>query len=158
MIDITHTPLKHQRENYVLNELLEVRPPILTADGLTAFFHDRAHIFGNETPWLSEEEMQRQRTTFMFAEVSDLHIYENDEEKMKADFIFRGIEHRGFSITDPAFKTKERRIKRAALLFSLPDAAYTRYGNKLYYKFICAVYPLKGKLAGQAMKLPIEIS
>ena len=79
----------------------------------------------------------------MFAEVSDLHIYENDEEKMKADFIFRGIEYKGFSITDPAFKTRERRIKRAALLFSLPDVAYTRYGNELYYKFICAVYPLK---------------
>ena len=143
LVDITHAPLRYQRENYVLNELLEVRPPILTADGLTAFFHDQAHVFGNENPWLTEEEMQRQRATFMFAEVSDLCIYENDEEKMKADFIIRGIEHKGFSITDPAFKTRKRRIKRAALLFSLPDAAYTRYGNELYYKFICAVYPLK---------------
>ena len=79
----------------------------------------------------------------MFAEVGDLCIYENDEEKMKADFIFRSIKHKGFSITDPAFKTRECRIKRATLLFSLPDAAYTRYGNELYYKFICAVYPLK---------------
>jgi len=81
--------------------------------------------------------------TFLFAEVNGLHIYENDEGKMKADFVFRGIEHKGFSITDPAFKTRERRIEKAALLFSLPDAAYTRYGNDLYYKFICAVYPLK---------------
>jgi len=143
LADITHAPLKHQRENYVLNELLEVLPPKLTADGLTAFFHDWAHIFGNENPWLTEEEMQRQRVTFIFAEVSDLRIYENDEEKMKADFVYRGKEHKGFSITDPAFKARERQIKRAALLFSLPDAAYTRYGNELYYKFICAVYPLK---------------
>jgi len=92
--------------------------------------------------------MRSQRKTFLFAEVSDLHIYENDEDKTKADFVFRGVTHKGFSITDPAFKTRERRIKKAALLFSLPDVAYTRYGNELYYKFICAVYPLKAAEKG----------
>jgi hypothetical protein len=143
LVDITHAPLKHQRENYILNELLNVRPPILVPDSVVAFLQKPAHIFTTENPWLTEEEMLRQRSTFLFAEVTDLHIYENDEEKHKADFIFRGTEYKGFSITDPAFKTMERRIKRAALLFSLPDAAYTRYGNELYYKFICAVYPLK---------------
>jgi len=37
----------------------------------------------------------------MFAEVSDLRIYETDEEKMKADFIFRGIEHKGCPLEHP---------------------------------------------------------
>jgi hypothetical protein len=150
-VDITHAPLKHQRENYVLNELLSVRPPILTPDGLYAFLQKPRHIFSNGNPWLTEEEMCVQRTTFLFAEVSSLHIYENDEGKMKADFIFRGTEYKNFSITDPAFKARKRRIQRAALLLSLPDAAYTRYGNELYYKFICAVYPLRA--AGKTFEL-----
>ena len=143
LVDITHAPLKHQHENYVLNELLSVQSPKLSLDRLAEFTQNPTHIFVNELPWLTEEEMRVQRKTFLFAEVNGLHIYENDEGKMKADFVFHGVEHKGFSITDPAFKTREHRIKKAALLFSLPDAAYTRYGNDLYYKFICAVYPLK---------------
>ena len=99
-------------------------------------------IFGNNKPWLSEEEMCNKTSTFLFVEINDLHIHLNDEEKYKADFTYKNQTYEGFSITDPEYKTKERKISKAVVLVSLPDTPYNRYGSNLYYKFICAVYPL----------------
>ena len=76
-------------------------------------------------------------------EVDDLNICFNDEEKYKADFTYCNQLYKGFSITDFEFKKRERRIAKAVILVSLPDAPYTRYGHELYYKLVCAVYPIK---------------
>jgi hypothetical protein len=84
--------------------------------------------------------MRKQKSTFMFAEVEELRIYRNGENKYKADFLYKGNEYKGFSITDPKFMNCERKIERAKLLLSLPNAPYNRYGHDLFYKFICAVY------------------
>lgn len=137
--DILPAPLKHQPENYVLNELLEVQSAVLSADKLRSLFRNPAQIFADEKPWLTENEIFQQRNSLVFAQVDNLHIYENDEEKIKADFWLGGVEHKGFSITDPEFKSKAKKINSAMALFSLPDIPYARYGHELYYKFICAI-------------------
>lgn len=53
------------------------------------------------------------------------------------------IGYKGFSITDPKFKLRNRKISKSFIAVSLPEIPYKKYGNDLYYKFVCAVYPLK---------------
>jgi len=141
--DVEPAPLKHQKENHVLTELVESKKSSTSINDLGRFLQRPPLIFGNTMPWLSEEDMGKQKSTFLFVEVDDLRIYLNDEEKYKADFLYNGQAYEGFSITDPAFKTKEQKSAKAAILVSLPNAPYNRYGHELYYKFICAVYPIK---------------
>ena len=59
------------------------------------------------------------------------------------DFTYNNHAYKGFSITDPKFKLKNKKFSKAAILVSLPDTPYNRYENELYYKFICAVYPME---------------
>ena len=143
LIDVTHAPLKHQRENYILNEVIEKHKSHITINDLTRFLTNPRFIFSNENPWLTEEEMQGRKSTLLLVEVDDLQIYQNDEDKFKADFTYNNQAYKKFSITDPKFKTRERKIPKAIVLISLPDTPYTRYGHELYYKFISAVYPIK---------------
>lgn len=141
--NVQHTPLKHQTENYILAELLESRKSGKSINDLNIRLQKTPFIFAHTKPWLTEEEMRGQKTSFLFVEIDDLHIYQNNEEKFKADFFYRNQLYEAFSITDPEFKTKERKIKEAVILVSLPDTPYKRYGNDIYYKFIAAVYPIK---------------
>jgi hypothetical protein len=141
-VSAQHAPLKHQSENYVLTELLETHKSGKTIKDLNVRLQNPPFVFQNTEPCLTEKDMRNQKYSFLFVQVDDLHIYQNDEVKYKADFSYRGRDYESFSITDPGFKNKERTIKRTAILVSLPDAPYKRYGNELYYKFIAAVYPL----------------
>ena len=79
----------------------------------------------------------------MFIEVENLGIYRNDEDKFKADFKYEDEIYKGFSITDPEYKNRERTFTKAMILITLPEAPYKRYGHELYYKFVAAVYPLE---------------
>ena len=120
--DATHAPLKHQRENCVLNELLESHKTSASINDFKRRLQEPSFIFGNNKPWLSEEEMRNKKSTFLFVEINDLHIHLNDEEKYKADFTYKNQTYEGFSITDPEYKTKERKISKAIILVSLSDA------------------------------------
>lgn len=108
---------------------------------LIPFIECSPFILGDTNPWLSEKEMNNQKSTFLFVEVTELHIYENDEDKYKCDFMYNDYNYTGFSITDPEFKLKNKKFAKAAILVSLPDPSYNRYVNGFYYKFICAVCP-----------------
>jgi len=136
---IRPAPLKNQQENFIMEEVLGTAGTVKSSD-FNGLLSNSAFIFGNAEPWLNKNEMKKQTPTFLLADVEDLQIYRNNEDKYKADFLYKNNEYKGFSITDPKFLHGTRRIEKARLLFSLPDAPYSRYGLELFYKFICAVY------------------
>jgi len=136
---IKPAPLKNQQENFIMEEYLGTVGTVKSGD-FSGLLSNSAFIFGNAEPWLNKTEMKKQTPTFLLADVEDLQIYRNNEDKYKADFLYKNHEYKGFSITDPKFLHGTRRIEKARLLFSLPDAPYSRYGLELFYKFICAVY------------------
>ena len=141
-VDVTSAPLKHQKENHILNELIKFGKSTSSVEDLKKYIQNPAFVFLNTSPCLSEEEMKKLKNTLLFVEVSNLHIYQNNEGKYKCDFAYNNQNYKSFSITDSEFKLKSRKIYKAVILVSLPDAPYNRYGNELYYKFICAIYPL----------------
>lgn len=140
-VDVTCAPLEHQKENYILNKILNSSRSMTSINNLMPLLECSSFIFGDTNPWLDEKEINKPKSSFLFAEVTNLHIYENDEDKHKCDFIYNNYGYKGFSITDPEFKLKNKKFSKAFILVSLPNAPYNRYGNGLYYKFICAVYP-----------------
>ena len=137
--DIIPAPLKNQHENFILTEVSSVGGTAKISE-FNGLLTNSTFIFGNTEPRLTRREMRKQTSTIVFAEVDNLRIYRNCEDKYKANFMYRGNEYKGFSITDHKFLNCERKIESAKLLFSLPDAPYSRYGHDLFYKFICAVY------------------
>ena len=142
-INATSAPLKHQRENFILDALIRYRKSTISVENLKKYIQNPEFIFSSISPWLSEKEINRQKISFLFVEVTYLHIYENHEGKYKCDFTYNNRDYKGFSITDPKFKLKNKKIYSAAILVSLPDTPYNRYGSELYYKFICAIYPIE---------------
>lgn len=142
-VEAHHAPLEFQKENYILSRLINTYRSSVSIGDLKVFVQNPLFIFSNTNPWLDENEMNRQKSTFVFARVNNLYIFRNDEGKYKADFTYNNQEYKGFSITDPEFKLECRKILNAYVLVSLPSLPYNKYGKELYYKFICAVYPIK---------------
>ncbi|MCL1880553.1 MAG: hypothetical protein FWF76_00050 [Oscillospiraceae bacterium] len=110
-------------ENFILTEVSSVGGTAKISE-FNGLLTNSTFIFGNTEPRLTRREMRKQKSTIVFAEVDNLRIYRNCEDKYKADFMYRGNEYKGFSITDPKFLNCERKIESAKLLFSLPDAPY----------------------------------
>jgi hypothetical protein len=137
--DIIPAPLKNQHENFILTEIFNVGGKT-EINKFRNLLTNPLFIFGNTEHYLTKKEMKKQKSTLLFVEVEDIRIYRNCEDKYKVDFTHRNDAYKGFSITDPKFLNCERKIEKAKLLFSLPDAPYTRYGRELFYKFIAAVY------------------
>ena len=142
-VDAMPAPLVHQKENYVLSKIINHTKSNVQAEDLQKYTQNPKFIFSNINPWLTEEEINNQNTSFLFIEVTNLFIYENDEGKHKCDFIYNSSNYKGFSVTDPKFKFNDSRISKSLIAVSLPEFPYKKYGNDLYYKFVCAVYPLK---------------
>lgn len=136
-------PLIHQKENYVLVKIINRIKTNINSEDLKKYTQNPEFIFSNVNPWLTEEEINHQNSSFLFVEITDLFIYENDEGKHKCDFTYNNNTYKGFSITDPKFKLKNKGISKCLVAVSLPEVPYKKYGNDLYYKFVCAVYPLK---------------
>ena len=136
-------PLVHQKENYVLGEIINRTKSNMQNENLKKYIQNPEFIFSNTNPWLTEEEVNNQNTSFLFVEITNLFVYENEEGKHKCDFTYNSNNYKGFSITDPKFKLRNRKISKAFIAVSLPEGSYKKYGNDLYYKFVCAVYPLK---------------
>lgn len=143
IVDAMPAQLVHQKENYVLGEIINHTKSNMRTEDLDKYIQNPEFIFLNTNPWLTEEEINSQNTSFLFIEVTDLFLYENEEGKHKCDFIYNNISYKGFSITDPKFKLRKRKISSSFIAVSLPEFPYKKYGNDLYYKFVCAVYPLK---------------
>lgn len=142
-VSVLPAPLVHQKENCVLSRIINQVKTNVTIKDLMVYTQNPEFIFSNTNPWLTEEEINNQKTSFLFVEVSELLIYENKEGKHKCDFIYNNNNYKGFSMTDPEFKFRNKRISEALIWVSLPNAPYNKYGNDLYYKFVCAVYPVK---------------
>ena len=142
-VDVIPAPLVHQKENYVLGEIINHTESSIQTEDLQKYTQNPKFIFSHTNPWLTEKEINSQNTSFLFVEVTDLFIYENEEGKHKCDFIYNNSSYKGFSITDPKFKLRNRKISKSFIAVSLPEIPYKKYGNDLYYKFVCAVYPLK---------------
>ncbi|MBQ6143675.1 MAG: hypothetical protein IJI84_04265 [Clostridia bacterium] len=142
-VDAIPAPLVQQKENYVLGKIIDYTKSNVQTEDLQKYTQNPEFIFLNTTPWLTEEEINSQNISFLFIEVTDLFIYENEEGKYKCDFIYNNSSYKSFSITDPKFKLRNRKISKSFIAVSLPEIPYKKYGNDLYYKFVCAVYPLK---------------
>ena len=147
-VNVIPSPLIHQKENYVLGEIINSTKSNVQTEDLQKYTQNPKFIFSNTNPWLTKEEINSQNTSFLFVEVTDLFIYENEEGKHKCDFIYNNSSYKGFSITDPKFKLRKRKrkISKCLVAVSLPEVPYKKYGNDLYYKFVCAVYPLKNSI------------
>lgn len=145
-VNAIFAPLMHQKENYVLEEIINRTKSNMQTKDLKKYIQHPELIFSNTNPWITEKEINNQNTSFLFVEVTDLFIYENEEGKHKCDFIYNNSSYKGFSITDPKFKLKNKNFSKSFVAVSLPEVPYQKYGNDLYYKFVCAVYPLKNFL------------
>lgn len=145
-VNAVPTPLIHQKENYVLGEIINHTKSNVQTDDLQKYIQNPEFIFSNVNPWLTKEEINHQNASFLFVEITDLFIYENDEGKHKCDFTYNNNNYKGFSITDTKFKLKNKKISKCLVAVSLPEIPYKKYGNDLYYKFVCAVYPLKNSI------------
>ena len=150
-VSVARAPLTHQKENYVLHEIISCTETNIQTENLKKYIQNPEFIFSNVNPWLIEEEINNQSTSFLFVEIADLFIYENDEGKHKCDFTYNNNNYKGFSITDPKFKLKNKKISKSLLGVSLPEIPYKKYGNDLYYKFVCAVYPLRDSVKSYDM-------
>ncbi len=150
-VNVVPAPLIHQKENYVLHEIISRTETHIQTENLKKYIQNPEFIFSNVNPWLIEEEINDQSASFLFVEVTDLFIYENDEGKHKCDFTYNNSNYKGFSITDPKFKLKNKKISKSLLGVSLPEVPYRKYGNNLYYKFVCTVYPLGGSIKSYDM-------
>ena len=150
-IDAVPAPLVHQKENYVLREIINQTKSNMQIEDLQKYTQNPEFVFSNTNPWLTGKEINSQNTSFLFVEATDLFIYENDEGKHKCDFTYNNNNYKGFSITDPKFKLKNKKISKCLVAVSLPEVPYKKYGNDLYYKFVCAVYPLKNSLKSYGM-------
>lgn len=75
-------PLVHQKENYVIGEIVNYIRSNVKVEGLQKYIQNPECIFLNTNPWLTEEEINNQNTSFLFVEVNDLFIYENSENKI----------------------------------------------------------------------------
>ena len=150
-VNVVRALLTHQKENYVINEIISRTETNIQTENLNKYIQNTEFIFSNVNPWLVEEEINNQSTSFLFVEIDDLFIYENDEGKHKCDFIYNNNNYKGFSITEPKFKLKNKKISKSLLGVSLPEVPYRKYGNDLYYKFVCAVYPLRNSVKSYDM-------
>jgi len=150
-INAISAPLKHQRENYILNGLIKFSKSTSSIEDLKKYIQSPAFIFSNINPWLTEEEINNQNVSFLFVEVTNLFIYENEKGKHKCDFTYNNSNYKGFSITDPKYKLKNKKISKSLVAVSLPEVPYQKYGNDLYYKFVCAIYPLKNSVKSYVM-------
>ena len=142
-VDTTSVPLRHQKENHILNQIVQFSKSTMSIENLKKYIQNPEFVFLNTNPWLIEKEINTQKISLLLVEVTDLHIYKNNEGKYKCDFNYNNHNYKGFSVTDPEFKLKNQKISKAIILVSLPDSPYNRYGSELYYKFVCAVYPLQ---------------
>ena len=150
-VGVVPAPLIQQKENYVLVKIINRTKTNIKSEDLKKYTQNPEFIFSNVNPWLTEEEMNHQNVSFLFVEITDLSIYENDEGKHKCDFTYNNNNYKGFSITDPKFKLKNKKISKCFVAVSLPEVPYKKYGNDLYYKFVCAVYPLKNSIKSYGM-------
>ncbi len=142
-VNVIPVPLINQKENYVLIEIINQTKTNIKNENLRKYIQNPEFIFSNVNPWLTEEEINHQNESFLFLEITDLIIYENNEGKHKCDFTYNNNNYKGFSVTDPKFKLKNKKISKSFIGVSLPENPYKKYGNDLYYKFVCAVYPLR---------------
>ena len=81
-MDVMPAPLVHQKENYVIGEIVNYIRSNVKVEGLQKYIQNPECIFLNTNPWLTEEEINNQNTSFLFVEVNDLFIYENSENKI----------------------------------------------------------------------------
>lgn len=149
-VNVIPAPLTHQKENYVLKEIISRTETNIQTENLKKYIQNPEFIFSNVNPWLTEEEINHQNESFLFLEITDLFIYENNEGKHKCDFTYNN-NYKGFSITDPKFKFKNKKISISLLGVSLPEVPYRKYSNNLYYKFVYAVYPLRDSIKSYDM-------
>lgn len=150
-VNVIPAPLTHQKENYVLKEIISRTETNIQTENLKKYIQNPEFIFSNVNSWLTEEEINHQKESFLFLEITDLFIYENDEGKRKCDFTYNNNNYKGFSVTDPKFKLKNKKISKSLLGVSLPEVPYRKYGNNLYYKFVCAAYPLRNSVKSYDM-------
>ena len=80
-VDAMPAPLFHQKENYVLGKIINSTKSNVQTEDLQRYTQNPEFIFSNTNPWLTEEEINSQNTSFLFIEVTDLFIYENEVEQ-----------------------------------------------------------------------------
>ena len=120
-VNVIPAPLINQKENYVLIEIINQTKTNIKNENLRKYIQNPEFIFSNANPWLTQEEINHQNESFLFLEITDLIIYENNEGKHKCDFTYNNNNYKGFSVTDPKFKLKNKKISKSILGVSLPE-------------------------------------
>jgi hypothetical protein len=133
--NIFHYPLVYQPENFYVNDFRCIH--VLSKQVTLPSVSKDSYIFLNNNHFLRASEIPHVGKSLVLAEVTDLIIYKNEYEKIKARFMHNNKLYEEMSITDPRFYA-EKSIKKAHVVVSLPQEPY----NELYYyKFVAAIYP-----------------
>jgi hypothetical protein len=131
-------PIDYQPENVRLMRLK--RTGSLTINQVIARFGitNSNYLFVNDDYKLTENQMKNTDCSLMIAKVDDFEVYKNENNKIKAKFIYRGRLYTNVSVTDPKGYS-EKRHGTVYIVVSIPANSYETYG---YFKFVAAIYPV----------------
>ena len=100
--------------------------------------HPYPFALGSQNEKIARRELNIDHSLELIA-VSDLYLRHNEKRKLKASFVYQGLQYENFSVTDPALYGRNQYIPRAILAISLGNHPAS---NGYYYKFLAKCYPL----------------
>jgi len=142
--DAAPAPLPRQPENHILNEVYSTtkgRQDLAIFEDLLDNWENEC-IFYDDERFLPPRRCLKGRPSITAVSVNDFEIYQHSEGTYKASFICNSIKYKDISVTDPEYMRRACKLKRATIIATLPGTPFSKYGRDLYYKFVCAVYPL----------------
>ena len=90
-VNAISSPLINKKENYVLRKIINSTKSNMQAEDLDKYIQNPEFIFSNTSPWLTEEEINNQNTSFLFVEVTDLFIMKTRKKNISVILLITTI-------------------------------------------------------------------
>ena len=142
-------PSAHQTENMIIDTTKGFKRicelPIEEVLRIHMPENEREYILGSKNRALSMEEARQIGHSLELMEVNAL-VVARSSGSLKADFVYKGSRHTGFSVTDKKYynlqEGQEKTIGKAVVVFSLAEKPKEWQGISTYMKFLAAIFPL----------------
>lgn len=136
-VETISCPIDHQPENARLVRFKKVGSHTISQVVAKFGTTNSSFLFVNSDYKLTESQMDKADCSLMLAKVDDFEVYKNENDKIKAQFIYKSRLYANVSVTDPnGYSVK--RYGTVYIVVSIPSHSYETYG---YFKFVAAIYP-----------------
>lgn len=137
---IEHCPKEHQTENVLIDIQYGLIKTGKRADIQSIYNRLQVHtnIFGNNCYKLSDVSMLEHSLEII--KFNNMEIYQNENNKTKANFTCNLKKHLRYSVTDPYYYGNRELIRSGYAIVSLPASDYFTEQNG-FFKYISAIYP-----------------